>query len=302
MPSKTDIIQKTNVYSWGAKVDFVLGRGYELEELTGNVVLVWDCEEVLELSRRKIHPDLEAAGLTGYRLVLNATDTACAAERRGLALVFGLLWMGVTQHYAIGLEWPESPLPCRVIDRTASGGIRFEAFASVSRRLLLAEFVRRLEEGFRSAPTEMLDRMLLSMELYCGSQLESSKRAQFVMLVSALEAVCSQAKMGSEVDALIEDVLVPAVNSAIAAGDVQASLIGRIRLLTRESVRGAIRRLMREHGFSQEDLGLVDDAYGLRSEILHEGRRIPELDVTISRLRPILSELYSKMSGVKLVV
>lgn len=300
MPTKSEVVDKTNVYSWSAKVDFTLGRGYALEELSGDTVFVWESPYVVALSRRRIHPDLESAGTTGYRLVVNAESTAGAAEVLGLHLAFGLLWMGVTQHYAIGLEWPESPLPCRVIDRTASSGISLQGFGSVSRRLQLAEFVSRLEQGFSKAPAHLLPRLLVSMELYCGSKLETSKRARFVMLISALEAISEQAPTGEKVEKIVETVLVPAIHGAQFEQNTQDSLIGRIRELKRESARGAIRRLLREYGFESADLQLIDSAYMLRSSIVHEGRRVPELDAAISQVEPILSSLYARTSGLSL--
>ena len=48
-------------------------------------------------------------------------------------------------------------------------------------------------------------------------------------------------------------------------------------------------------------LGFVDEAYGVRSKILHEGLRAPELSTMTQRLEDIIRQIYASMFELPLV-
>lgn len=71
------------------------------------------------------------------------------------------------------------------------------------------------------------------------------------------------------------------------------SILGQVNNLSRESANRAIKRLLRESNLEKEEIQFIEEAYSSRSKIVHEGRRIPELDHMNARLDQILQRLYS---------
>lgn len=124
MVSRQELHDKPRVYSWATKVDFMLNSVGGFKDITnGNVSFLWDQDYILTLEPRKLHPLLETGGATGYRLTINVTDTASDAEDLGIKLAYALLCVAIDKTWGMALSWPDSPLPCRVIDRTTSTGL-----------------------------------------------------------------------------------------------------------------------------------------------------------------------------------
>lgn len=101
------------------------------------------------------------------------------------------------------------------------------------------------------------------------------------MAVSALEPLAEQQDMGAEVSRTVEALCVQFdANTSIPVG-VRESVRGRLLQLKRESIRQALKRLC-EKWFPSEPTAWsnIDRAYGLRSELLHEGRP-SDLDVLL---------------------
>lgn len=91
MVSRIDIARKINIYSWSVKIDFMINSMGGIKDFFGeSVSLLWDQDYILTCQTRKIHPQLESAGATGYRLIAEATDTACDAESLGVKLAYAL--------------------------------------------------------------------------------------------------------------------------------------------------------------------------------------------------------------------
>lgn len=78
------------------------------------------------------------------------------------------------------------------------------------------------------------------------------------------------------------------------AAKLKASLIGRLKHLERESIRQALLRVIRESFPGDEDsVKVIDDAYGLRSDMLHEGTTDPYLDRRTYAIEQIIRRLYA---------
>src|SRR5487761_960410 len=164
MSYRTDIRDKPNVYSWATKVDFMLNSVGGFKDLdNANVSLLWDQDYILTLERQTIHPQLEDAGAAGYRLTIDATDTASDAENLGTRLAYALLNVAIERQWGMSLSWLDSPLPCRVIDRTASTGFSVQGFSSSTNHVQTSEFVAAIETGF-ARHSQVPYSLLLSME------------------------------------------------------------------------------------------------------------------------------------------
>lgn len=145
----------------------------------------------MKLEKRNIHPKYENAGATGYRITLEAAETACDAENLGKRLAYALLKIALNRNYGILLSWHDTPLPCRVIDRTASVGSSLEGFITAVSSITISDFTHSLDTNF-SEVESVPYRLLLSLELCVSSRLVDDSRVRLIMLISALEALAEQ--------------------------------------------------------------------------------------------------------------
>lgn len=158
-----------------------------------------------------------------------------------------------------------------------------------------------LEELVASFEVSLLDPTLtLSMELYCSALLETNERARFVTVVSALEPLAKQEALGEGVAAFV-DSTVAKLNAALdIESNLRASLRGRVDQLRSESVRQALFR-MADSWFPgrAEQRKQIDHAYGVRSELLHNGF-LSDFDSDLSeetnKIATILRSIYAQAS------
>lgn len=293
MPSSEDISTKPHVYSWSTKVDFILNSVGGFKDLDLDSVRVpWRENLILTLEKQAIHPNLVGAGATGYRFTLEATETACEAEELGKRLACALLKVAIDRQWGLRLSWPDTPLPCRVVDRTASRGYTVQGFGSVTGHLTLSDFASTLQETFKKL-SKAPYRLLLSMELCASARFEADNRAKLVLLVSALEAIAEQQNLDTELTELITNLSKIISDFTISEASLKESLLGQVQNLKRESSRRAIKRKLREAGLSEKELAFVEIAYGARSKVVHEGLRVPELNAMTAELDRIIQRVYS---------
>lgn len=234
-----------------------------------------------------------------YIVTLVGFPTALTAENSGRRLVQSLLWMAVSTSSPLRLEYL-SYEPASIFDRTASTGATMEAYADTgfSPAIVFGE----LQDAYDQLP-QPDEKLLLSMEIFCAARLETSQRAVFLALVSSLEPLAREANLGSEVAAFVKDARKLLLATSIEPR-VRASLEGRLLQLKSESIRQALRRLVRETlPEAPEAEQIVEDAYGLRSQLVHNG--VPDdLDIDFGResdaISSIARRIYSKMLGRKL--
>jgi hypothetical protein len=297
MINKTDICNKTNVYSWGVKIDFIInsrGGFFDVDETSFS--LLWHHDLILTVEPRKIHPQLADAGSKGFRLVINATDTASEAENVGAKIAYSLLDFCIQRRWGVELSWPDSPLPCRVIDRTTGPGMTCQAFGTTTSHVKVSEFANALESSFLHHD-KIPYSLLLSMELYASSHFENNQRSKLIMIMSSLEALAGQNDLVDKLGSTIKDLKEVIKTSAIQDERLKNSLIGQIDNFKRESVRSAIQRLLKDSQISENDIKFVDQAYSARSKIVHEGQRVPELSILNSKLENVLISVYKYISN-----
>lgn len=289
MNKRYRISTKPTVYGWSVIVDFTINSFGGISDYESQPVsILWAEEEILELEQRKIHPNMSDSGAIGYRLKFVGALTASDAESAGERLAFAILRLAEKRRWGLHLEWPDSPLPCRVVDRTASTGITMQAFGSVSLHVPFATFVDELSAAFNARKAISYE-ILMSLELCAAARFESNLRVCFVLLVSALEALAVQEDLSKQLGALIPDLKAVIKKSDIEDAGLRQSLIGQISNLKRESVHRSMRRLLKKFDIDGADLNKIYDA---RSSILHEGKRIPELSLLVESIGKILKKIY----------
>ncbi len=126
-------------------------------------------------------------------------------------------------------------------------------------------------------------------------------------LVSSLEPLASQRGYPSSVVNLMDsyrEQLRDADLSDLNRDDVtkvKASLNNRLRQLEQESIRQALLRTIKQV-FPGDDssVKIIDEAYSLRSKMLHEGVTDPYLDRKTHEVESILRRLYAVRIGKRL--
>ena len=229
-----------------------------------------------------------------FVITLEGFPTAAAAEAAGRRLVQALLWMAVSADFPLRLEY-QSYEPAAVFERNRSDGFRLEAFGEVDNAPQLA--FGELHDAYTSLE-EPDEKLLLSMEIFCAARMESSQRAVFLSVVTALEPLATEADYGEPVRAFVADCVTRLKTSNEIPDQVRQSLEGRLLQLQRESIRQALKRVVGEIlPDDPEAVDIVDNAYALRSQIIHTG--VPAaLDVDLERevkaISSIIRKIYAK--------
>jgi hypothetical protein len=236
-----------------------------------------------------------------YAMKLEGFATASAAEAAARRLVQAVLWMAVSSDVPLRLDY-QSYDPFAIFERSRSDGVRVEAYgeAYFQPDRIFGE-IKEAYSGMREPnPT-----LLLSMEIFAGARMEASDRARFLAIVSALEPLAQEQPLGDEVDGFVDSCLRLLKETSALTPSIRASLDGRLRHLRTESIRQALRRVVLETLPDQPKAAeAIDDAYALRSQIVHHGRPA-DLDVDLEResrrVSGIIRHLYSRLLGRELM-
>ncbi|WP_155737907.1 hypothetical protein [Stutzerimonas stutzeri] len=230
-----------------------------------------------------------------FLVTLEGFPTAASAESAGRRLVQALFWMAVSTDVPLRLEYL-SYEPAAVFERNRSSGMTCEAYAESGRspNIVLGE----LQDAYTQLK-EPDEKLLLSMEIFCSARLESSQRAVFLALVSALEPLAQEAPLGDSVDAFVTQCASLLKDFHVIPSDIRNSLNGRLLQLRQESIRQALLRLTREALPDQPEASkIVDDAYALRSQIIHSGKPA-DLDIDLESearvISTVIRNIYSSI-------
>ena len=280
------ILAKDHRRKYGARVLFQVQRSAYIGDLE-NVSLLLPDGGIATI--RPAHArDWE--GGKRYEIDVVGFPKASEAEEAGMQVAQALLVCAVSLNFGLRLSYI-SHEPPSVYDRTASTGsfMSGEAYSSWPQSVVLEEF----ERAFLATPRDR--RLLLSMELFAAASLESNDRARFVMAVSALEPLAEQVDLGPEVAAAVDELCIALDSNVSVPVHLRDSLRGRLLQLKRESVRQALKRLCGR--WFPEDAHawtVLDRAYGLRRELLHEGRP-NDLDVLLVQETQIVSSYLRRI-------
>lgn len=230
-----------------------------------------------------------------YIVTLEGFPTAASAEASGRRLVQALLWMAVSVDVPLRLEYL-SYEPASVFERNQCTGSICEGYCEVgyAPNVVLGE----LQEAYELLK-EPNEKLLLSLEIFCAARLESSQRAVFLAVVSALEPLAQQAPLGEAVDQFVAECKEQVKASIAIPQELRASLLGRLDQLRRESIMQALRRLARDTLPNQPEApAAIEEAYALRSQLIHNG--VPaDLDIDLEResrtISAIIRDIYANV-------
>jgi hypothetical protein len=289
------IFGKPEKRPYGARLEFQVLHGGFLGNME-NVMILFDSGAVASLAPTR-QPSWE--GGRRFEIRLEGFATAMAAETQGRQLSQAILWMAISLNYGLRLRY-RTQEPAVVFERLKSSGVSVWAEGSLSWNPQVV--LEQLVTGF-SAPIADA-RTLLSMEIFTSSSLEASDRAAFLTAVSALEPLGEEQALGQEVDAFVERCLLSLRDTASIDQKHRASLEGRLNQLRHESIRQALRRFITtrlpDHPNAHE---VVDHAYGLRSELIHNGR-LSDYDIDLAaetrKISNLLRVIYARSLGLTL--
>jgi hypothetical protein len=234
-----------------------------------------------------------------FEFSLEGFATAATAEAQGRQLSQAVLWMAVSLNYGLRLSY-RTQEPASVFERLRSSGTSLwaEGQSSWNPQIVLEQLIA----GFAAPSLDL--KTLLSMEIYTSSALEASDRAAFLTAVSALEPLAEQEPLGESVDAFVGGCLEALRAAPAIDGHHRRSLEGRVAQLRRESVRQALRRFMMTRLADRPAAAdVADHAYGLRSDLIHNGR-LSDYDVDLAaetrKIGNLLRLIYSRGLGLAL--
>lgn len=279
--------------------------GARLEFQVAHVGFLGDMERVAILLDSGAVASLAPARQTSweggrrFEFSLEGFATAATAEAQGRQLSQAILWMAISLNYGLRLSY-RTQEPAAVFERLRSSGASVWGEGSLSWNPQVV--LQQLIAGFAASIPD--SQTLLSMEIFASSSLEASDRAAFLTAVSALEPLAEEQALGQPVDAFVDGCLsslrvVPSIDQ-----HHRASLEGRLNQLRRESIRQALRRFistrLRDYPTAPD---VADSAYGLRSELIHNGR-LSDYDVDLAaetrKISNLLRLIYARSLGLSL--
>lgn len=288
--------ERTHPYS--VRMQLVLGSNIELILDGDDIRLPFAGPYTLRVIRVRTPVGEEARDQTRITVHLDAFPSASEAERAGRLLTTSLLWFAAFKRVTIGFRKRTGDYLFAIRDRTQSSGDTVEGKGRVFYKVTPEELASVAEQAFRSE-VDVSQSVLVSMEFFAAARLEVTQRARFISLMTALEALAEQSDYGEEIGGVLLDIASQLESHPTLQGPdkerLRASLSGRVKQLRKESVRQAILRSVREHIDDVETLRFVDDAYGLRSKMLHEGHHVAEVPNLCNRLEVVLVQAYSSI-------
>jgi hypothetical protein len=279
---------------YGVRLTFQIERAAHIGDLERVNLLLSDGSVAM------IQPDeafdFEVEGGKSYDMSVLGFPTASDAETAGMQMAQALLLCAVSLDFGLRLSY-QSHEPPTVFERALPAGLRGFSTGHTAwpQDVVLSELWKAVETPLRDR------RLSLSLELFSAAALESNERARFVMAVSALEPLAVQIDLGPEVSVAVDTFASMLSADTNVPQSLKASLSGRLLQLKRESIRQALKRQCQQWFPSNRDAWeSIDYAYGLRSELLHDGRP-SDLDVLLAeqtrKISNYLRSIYEKEFG-----
>jgi hypothetical protein len=287
------IVSRPQKRPYGVRVQFRVQSLFAIGNLE-NVCIIMESGVFLTLSPGKTAP---WEGGRRMELELEGFSTAAAAESSGERLVQALLWTAIKNKIALQLQY-QSYEPAYVFERNRSSGISMSAYASVGTRP--EKVVDSLYNTYSSLPVPDPS-VLLSMEIFAGAKLETSERATYLAMVSALEPIAKAKPLGETVNIFVAKIIDDLNNTEDISQNLRNSLSGRIQQLCNESIRQSLKRFAKEVLPEMPNASsVIEEAYAIRSQIVHNGRP-SDLDIDLNEklheIEEIILAIYEKSMG-----
>ena len=287
------IYDSTNQLPYGAQVAVILDETDNFDFAGEASLLLDDKQSIVRVvpCREKIQYNGRISQKLDFYVEWFATVEE--AEEKKSKLLLALLWAAISRKHPLLLDYQTS----LIYDRTQHGGTIGGVSAQLHLEMNSCRLVKLINEIFSDENIEVEEKLLVSMELFTSARLETSDRAKFVGLVSALEPLAQSEAYGNpELEKLVDNFLNELNNTSIPKNINNESLQGRIRALKKESISQAIQRIVRESipaNENEEAVSIIKEAYKIRSNILHEGARYTDLEQKSNEIENIIRQIYS---------
>jgi hypothetical protein len=288
------IYDSTNQLPYGSQVGVILDETDNFNFAGEASLLLDDKQSIVRVvpCREKIHYN----GRISQKLDLYVEwfATVKEAEEKKSKLLLALLWAAISRKHPLLLDYQTS----LIYDRTHQhGGTLAGVSAQLHVKMSSSRLVDLVNQIFSDDNIEVEEKLLVSMELFTSAKLETSDRAKFVGLVSALEPLAQSEAYGNpELEKLVDNFVNQLNNTSIPDNINKQSLQDRIRALKKESISQAIQRIVRESipaNENEEAVSIIKEAYKIRSNILHEGARYTDLEQKSNEIENIIRQIYS---------
>jgi hypothetical protein len=281
---------------YGAKLSVVLDDSTRVV-LDGEVCLLTDTDYIVKMRPHHSTQADSTSRCRAWDILIEGFATAGEAERKGLEITFGILWGAISARYSVRLQY-ETPLPCIIYDRTRSGS-HLSASATCVLIKPSAAIANAINDGLASEELGNA-KLLLAMELFASARQELTERSRFIGLVSSLEPLAEQKIQCEEVVDIVNQ-FKDQVKGLNIPRQTETSLLGRIEGLATESVSSSIRHLIEVAlPGDKEALNIVEDAYNLRSRILHEGTTDADLNQKSRGIESVIRRVIAYKAGLTL--
>jgi hypothetical protein len=282
-------------------IGFKLGSNVEMTMLSDAVRVEFGNDRLLVIRREIDFPSDTDNDRKRFSISLGTFVAGEEAAEAGEKLTAALLWVAVTRRITIQIERTEDDRYYNVHRRYIVHEPNLLANLRVHTTITTDEFYEYIQEGFHAkiSPSPSL---LASMEFYASARIEFSERSKFIGLMTALEALSDQAHLGPQVESVLNRLAKELEAAPELAGKspeaerIRSSLSNRMRELKRESVRQAIRRVVRNNIKPEElktTLAFIDEAYKVRSSMLHDGTEHPKIANWSYNLECVLRDVYA---------
>ena len=298
------IIDSISRRPYGAKLSVLLDDSTRMM-LQGEACLLTETDYIIRVRPTQSRAAGEADTASGFfracEIFVEGFATAGEAEKRGLEIAFGILWGAISERYSVRLQY-QTPLPCVVYDRTRQGsGASLTLSATLILGKPLASIATAIDEVL-SSQARGNEKLLLAMELFASARKESTERSRFVGLVSSIEPLAEQQSYTGEVSEMI-DRFKDQIEELKLPPHIHASLWARTANLSTESVSSAIRRVVKETlPDDSEALRIIEDAYNLRSRILHDGTTDADLNQKSREVETVVRRVIASKAALNLRV
>jgi hypothetical protein len=167
---------------------------------------------------------------------------------------------------------------------------RKTAFASFGAQGIIGtpveRFLEAFAEGYLLAPS-LTAKAILALELFSASKFETSLRARFLTMVSAIECIAERSSRSREAVGFIKAIGAQLATASLNEAD-RMQLRGALRDLEKTSISGSTKEIVGRH-CGTEGAKFFGKCYQARSELLHAGTTSFDLGANVQHLEELVA-------------
>lgn len=150
----------------------------------------------------------------------------------------------------------------------------------------------RCKEAFRH-DVAITPRQELGLELFSLSHFETSLRARFLTLFSAIESVIELKQRSHDARAHVDELVKMTQACSLLGAEERNQLVSALGNLRSESIATACRGYVADHG-NEKDSDLWKQCVPVRNELLHRGETSANLAALVPQLSNVVSSVLLK--------